>query len=57
MDYPGRLRFIDDLLNYGRDEMMREQKKRMLSCHNIVHCYTQMITVTYCKHVLYIRLL
>ena len=46
MNYTDRLRFIDDLLNYGRDEMWREQKKRMLSSHNIVQCYTQRITVT-----------
>ena len=41
MNYTDRLRFIDDLLSYGRDEMWREQKKRMLSSHNIVQCYTE----------------
>ena len=41
MNYTDRLRFIDDLLSYGRDEMWREQKKRMLSSHNILQCYTE----------------
>ena len=48
MNYTDRLRFIDDLLSYGRDESKRNECWVAIILYNV----TQRIAVVWCKHVL-----